>query len=88
MRGFGDSTYINKCSHFKDWAGDLVDICKIKKIEQVIAVGWSFGGGIAMKFAELAPELVKKVILTCSISYNGYVIENEGLECKSMEQVK
>jgi pimeloyl-ACP methyl ester carboxylesterase len=55
MRGFGDSTYINKCSHFKDWAGDLVDFCSIKKIEQCVAIGWSFGGGISMKFAELAP---------------------------------
>lgn len=51
MRGFGDSSYNHKCSHFADWASDLVDFCKHKKITEVIAIGWSFGGGISMKFA-------------------------------------
>lgn len=89
MRGFGDSTYINKCAHFKDWAADLVEFCAIKKIEHCVAIGWSFGGGISMKFAELAPNLVKKVVLTCSISYNGYIcLTAEGVACKSMELIK
>ncbi len=88
MRGFGYSSYINKCSHFKDWAGDLVDFCRLKDIKECVAIGWSFGGGISMKFAELAPQLVKKVVLTCTISYNGYICMNEGVACKTMEQIR
>lgn len=32
--------------------------------------------------------MVKKIILTCSISYNGYIIEDNGSACKTMKQVK
>lgn len=51
LRGFGNSSYHNKCNHFKDWSLDVVDFCKIKEIKKCIAIGWSFGGGVSMKFA-------------------------------------
>jgi pimeloyl-ACP methyl ester carboxylesterase len=71
LRGFGDSSYNKNCSYLKDWAEDLLDFCKIKAIKQCVAIGWSFGGAIALKLAEVAPELVSKVVLTCSVSYLG-----------------
>ncbi len=69
LRGFGNSSYKAQCHHFKDWALDLVDFCKLKKIKECTAIGWSFGGGVSMKLAELIPETVKKIILTCSVSH-------------------
>ena len=38
--------------------------------------GWSFGGGVAMKFAEIAPEMVVKMILTCSGPLEGLKMMN------------
>lgn len=71
LRGFGLSTYNNKCQRFCDWASDVREFCKMLGISKCIANGWSFGGGITMKLAEMAPELVTKMILTCSVSHEG-----------------
>jgi 2-hydroxy-6-oxonona-2,4-dienedioate hydrolase len=84
LRGLGDSTYNKPCSCLGDWAGDLVDFCSIKKIKQCVAVGWSFGGTVAMKFAELAPEVVTKIILTCSVSFEGITVSTEGVPCRTI----
>lgn len=89
QRGFGESTYKNKCSSLKDWAEDLVDFCKIKNIKQCTAIGWSFGGAVSMKLAEIAPELVTKVILTCSVSHLGIRLLNANNEVvKEMDQIR
>lgn len=89
QRGFGESTYKNKCSSLKEWAEDLVEFCKIKNIKQCTAIGWSFGGGVSMKLAEIAPELVAKVILTCSVSHNGIKLLNTNNEMvKEMDQIR
>jgi len=55
LRGFGNSTYNTACGYFGDWAVDLKLFCLDKNIKQCIAIGWSFGGGVSMKFAEIAP---------------------------------
>lgn len=41
-----------------------------------------------MKFAELAPELVKKVVLTCSVSHNGIFFYTNEVACTTMELIK
>ena len=51
LRGFGQSTYHTPCNRFKDWAEDVIELCKLLKIEKVIVNGWSFGGTIAQKMA-------------------------------------
>jgi pimeloyl-ACP methyl ester carboxylesterase len=55
LRGFGYSSYNNQCNKFGDWAQDLKEFCHLKDIKSCVAIGWSFGGGVSMKFAELAP---------------------------------
>jgi pimeloyl-ACP methyl ester carboxylesterase len=49
----------------------------LKNILKVILIGWSFGGGVSMKLAEIAPELVIKIVLTCSVSHLGLALTNE-----------
>jgi pimeloyl-ACP methyl ester carboxylesterase len=51
QRGFGRSSYKTPCNRFKEWAEDLKAFCKLRGIEKCIVNGWSFGGGVAMKFA-------------------------------------
>lgn len=55
QRGFGESTYNTRCTYLADWAKDLVEFCDIKNIKECTAIGWSFGGTVSMKFAEIAP---------------------------------
>ena len=78
LRGFGKSSYKQPCKHFADWAADLADFCELKEVKQCFAIGWSFGGGISMKLAEMAPNLVQKLILTCSVPHEGLIFSHEG----------
>ena len=55
MRGFGKSSYNNKCLRFCDWASDMIELCHVLGITQIILNGWSFGGAISQKIAEMAP---------------------------------
>lgn len=55
LRGFGRSSYNTKCNTFEDWARDVIELIKILKINKAIVNGWSFGGAISQKVAELAP---------------------------------
>lgn len=67
LRGFGKSTYHKECARFSDWAQDVIDLLAVLKVSKAIFIGWSFGGAISQKAAELAPELVTKLVLTCSV---------------------
>lgn len=51
QRGFGKSSYHKKNHRLGDWAADLKDFCSVKGIKQCVVNGWSFGGGVSMKFA-------------------------------------
>ena len=89
MRGFGESTYSKPCERYGDWASDLVAFCGQLKVEKCMVVGWSFGGAITMKFAELAPHLVTKVLLVCSMAAHGFKIpKGDGKFCESREEMK
>ena len=41
------------------------------KIKKFIPIGWSFGGLISMKLAEISPKLVDKIVLIASVGYQG-----------------
>ena len=60
---------------------DAIELCKALKIQKVILNGWSFGGTVAQKTAELAaelaPGLVQKLILTASVSHEGFASRKE-----------
>lgn len=69
LRGFGKSTYHHPCYRFRDWALDVVDFCKVLDLKKIIINGWSFGGTVSQKVAEIAPDLVHKLILTASVCH-------------------
>ena len=58
LRGFGKSSYNNPCKRFGDWAKDVIQLLHLLKINKVILNGWSFGGAVVQKIADIAPELV------------------------------
>jgi pimeloyl-ACP methyl ester carboxylesterase len=47
-------------------ASDLEALLDALALERVTLVGWSYGGGIAMRFATLHPERVERVVLLSS----------------------
>lgn len=88
LRGFGKSSYLNKCTRFADWARDVVEAVHLLKLSNIVLIGWSFGGAISQKVCELDPQLVSKLILTCSVCHQGLPITNdEGKICKTEEQI-
>lgn len=74
LRGFGDSTYLNPITSLEDFADDLKHFLDALKIEKVVFVGWSTGGGIGLKFAAKYPDYLSHLVLIESASYRGYPI--------------
>lgn len=67
----------------------MKEFCSKKNLKDLIVVGWSLGGLITMKFAEVAPELVKHIVLVCSVGHLGLIAkETDGTEVKTMDQIK
>lgn len=74
LRGFGDSTYHNRVKSIEDFCNDVIELLEKLNIKEYYLLGWSTGGGVALKMASLKPEAVKKVVLVESCSYRGYPI--------------
>ncbi|MCL2169731.1 MAG: alpha/beta hydrolase [Defluviitaleaceae bacterium] len=72
LRGFGDSTYVNKFDSLLELAQDVKMLLDAQKIDKFSVVGWSTGGGIALELAALMPDAVKKVFLLNSVALTGY----------------
>lgn len=72
LRGFGDSTYNNGFNSLFELASDVFDFATLLNLENIVVVGWSTGGGIAMELAIMNPDLVKKVITIGSVPVTGY----------------
>lgn len=74
MRGFGESTYINTFNSLSELSEDINDLCRILKLRDLVVIGWSTGGGVAMELAAAHPEKVKRLILMESVGTKGYPI--------------
>lgn len=72
LRGFGESSYKNRFDSLDELAEDVKEMLDILGISAVHTVGWSTGGGVAMKLAAFYPESVKSMTLLCSLSTRGY----------------
>ena len=72
LRGFGDSTYVNRFDSLLELAQDVQALLASHPIDQFTLVGWSTGGGVALELAAMMPQAVTKVILLDSVGLTGY----------------
>jgi pimeloyl-ACP methyl ester carboxylesterase len=74
LRGFGDSSYLERFDTLANLATDIQLFMSELKIDKASIVGWSLGGGVAMEFASRYPKSVEKLILINSTTHKGYPI--------------
>ncbi len=74
LRGYGDSTYVNRIASLHDLAVDTKLFMEALHIKKADVLGWSLGGGVAMEFAAAYPESLDKLILLSASSHRGYPI--------------
>lgn len=64
LPGFGKTPVPKKAYSVSDYVVEVKKLLKEEKIDEVVIVGHSFGGRIAMKLAQNSPKLVKSIVLT------------------------
>jgi len=74
MRGLGDSSYRQPIDSLADFAQDMLMFSRSLGLNKFTPLGWSTGGGVAMLLAAEHPELVEKMVLIETVSYQGYPI--------------
>lgn len=72
LRGFGDSTYHQPINSLYDFALDIQLWIEQLDLKDLIVLGWSTGGGVALELAALLPTIIKKAILLESVGIKGY----------------
>lgn len=82
MRGFGDSSYLNRFSTIRELADDLKEFVARLKLDNFTVVGWSTGGCVALELTADLPEKVRKVILLSSVPPIGYPIYKKDAQGK------
>lgn len=74
LRGMGQSTYHHSFDSLEELGEDLAALIQEKGLKDVVLVGWSTGGGVAMELAANHPQLIDRVVLVESVGYKGYPI--------------
>ncbi len=87
MRGFGDSSYHKPIESLEDFADDCARFLTHFEHSPVVVIGWSTGGGVALKFAAKYPQLTKSIVLIESASYRGYPIYEKTQDLKPTKQL-
>ncbi len=87
LRGFGDSTYHKPIETLEDFADDLYRFLDEISVDAAHVVGWSTGGGVALKFAAKYPHRTETVSLIESASYRGYPIFEKDENFKPTEKL-
>lgn len=72
MRGFGKSSYRKPARTLREYAEDIELFIDALGLEEIVLLGWSAGGGVAMEIAADLKERVEKLILVSSVAANGY----------------
>lgn len=71
LRGFGGSSYTRPVENLSDFAEDVKLFVESLELRTFDLIGWSMGGGVAMQYAAVQPERVRKLVLMASISTRG-----------------
>ena len=74
LRGFGDSTYLNRFNSLDELALDVIEALDLLNIKQFYLVGWSLGGGVSLKISAKIPLRVLKLVLIEGASYRGFPV--------------
>lgn len=74
LRGFGGSSYNNPAETIRDLSKDIKEFVDILELKNLIVVGWSAGGAVAMQFAVDYPDYVSKLIFINSCSIKGFPV--------------
>lgn len=72
LPGFGDSSYNRVIKSLYDLSRDVTDFIVKLGLEDVILLGWSTGGGVALETAANLPGLIDRVVLLSSVGITGY----------------
>jgi pimeloyl-ACP methyl ester carboxylesterase len=72
MRGFGQSSYETPIDSLSDLASDVEAFADALGLESFHLLGWSTGGGVAMRITVDAPERVRKLVLLSPVGTRGY----------------
>ena len=80
LRGFGQSSYINRVSHIRDFSEDLKLWIDALGLKDFALMGWSTGGAVAMQFCADYPGLCHELILLASASTRGYAFYDSNLD--------
>lgn len=74
LRGYGDTSFVNRFDSLEDLAKDVLELVDHLKIDQFDLLGWSLGGGVAMELASMLGKRVRHLILVASTTHKGYPI--------------
>jgi pimeloyl-ACP methyl ester carboxylesterase len=78
LPGFGISSYRKPIDGLADYADDVKLFADALGLRTFSVIGWSTGGGVAMKLAADHPERVEKLLLLASMSTRGYPFYADG----------
>jgi pimeloyl-ACP methyl ester carboxylesterase len=65
--GYSDRRRSDEDHRLEVNASELLDLLSTLKVESPVLVGWSYGGGVALRAAEEAPKRVRAVLLLGSL---------------------
>lgn len=72
MRGFGDSSYLERFNSLRELAEDMQEVLALLNIQSFTALGWSTGGGVVLEMAANLAGHMEKAILLDSVPPTGY----------------
>lgn len=72
MRGFGDSSYYKAIDSIGDLAEDVFLFLEALELKDILLLGWSTGGAVALELAAHHSERIERLILLDSVSAGGY----------------
>ncbi|VEJ34747.1 Non-haem bromoperoxidase BPO-A2 [Aedoeadaptatus ivorii] len=73
MPGFGESTYNHRLRRVEDYGAMMAEFLAAKELEDVVVVGWSFGGAVAMELAKQS-ERVSALVLLSAVGVGGVTL--------------